>query len=115
MFFVRRAFTKVAPHCDIHEFNYAEDALGFLRTPDRPQLDMLLVDINMPRMSGFEFADAYAELYPELKGPAPVYILSSSLNPDDAAKAEAHPAISGFLQKPVGADTLRELYDAHNA
>ncbi len=109
LFFIRRVLKKAIPDSALHEFNYAEDALTFLRSADRPNFDLLLVDINMPRMTGFEFADAYFELYPELRGNAPVYIVSSSLNPEDQAYAKAHPAVNGYLEKPVTRESIEEI------
>ena len=76
---------------------------------------MLFIDINMPRMDGFEFADAYMELYPELRGGAPLYIVSSSLNPDDRARAEAHPAVSGYIEKPVDRAGMEKVLSQHSA
>lgn len=112
LFFLRRSLQKVLPESRLHEFVYAEDAIRFLKSPERPHLDLLLVDINMPRMTGFEFADAYLELYPELRGNAPVYIVSSSLDPSDQALAKAHPAISGYVEKPITPDRIKAIFDA---
>ncbi|MEO0913716.1 MAG: response regulator [Pseudomonadota bacterium] len=111
-FFVRRAVKKVCPESTLHEFVYAEEALGFLRSPERPKFDLLLIDINMPRMTGFEFADVYLELYPELRGNASLYIVSSSINPDDMDRVDAHPMISGFLKKPIMRDVIAEALAA---
>lgn len=108
-FFARRALTKMYPDAVLHEFSYVEEALKFLRSPQRPLLDILLVDINMPRMDGFQFADAYKELYPELRGHAPVVITSSSLNPADQANAAQHPAIAGYVEKPLTRQGIEDL------
>ena len=113
-FIVCFGLKEAVPDADIHEFAYAEEALAFLRSPKRPDFDLLLVDINMPRMTGFEFADAYLELYPELRGGAPVYIMSGSLNPDDAARAEAHPAIAGFIGKPLKGEAIEQVVLQHS-
>ena len=108
-FFLRRMLGKVFPDCEVHEFPYAEEALTFLKSPDRARLDVIFVDINMPRMDGFEFADCYQELYPELKGQTQLYVVSSSINPDDRVRVEEHPAIVGFFEKPVSRDALAAL------
>ncbi len=77
LFFLRRQLRKAAPDCELHEFKYAEDALRFLKSPDRPALDLVLVDINIPRTNGFDFVADFAALYPELRGDARVYVTSS--------------------------------------
>lgn len=114
-YFARRALKKALPDCEMHEFAYADDALGFLRSPERPKLDLVIVDINMPRMTGFEFAEAYADLYPELRGSAPLYIVTGSVDPEDEARAERLPGVSGFLEKPVTKAKVDLILSRHQA
>ncbi len=94
---------------DIQECASADAALAYVRSPGRPHIDLILVDINMPRKSGFEFADDYHELPPLLKAGTLVVMLSASLNPKDQRRAESHPAIDGFMQKPVIVPELRNF------
>ena len=114
-FFLRIALEEAIAGCDVHEFSYAEDALVFLRSPERSQIDVILVDIAMPRMDGFEFASAYYDLYAELKGHTKIYVTTSSIDPADARRAEAHPAIHGFMEKPVTSKMLMEVLRADRA
>ena len=107
-FFICRALRKATDATPI-EFSYADEALAFLRTPDRPSIDLILADISMPRVNGFQFADRFMELYPELKGSAPLYIVSSSIDPDDSTRAQAHPGIAGLLPKPLTSDALNKV------
>ncbi|MEM6589294.1 MAG: response regulator [Pseudomonadota bacterium] len=108
-FFLRRQIQKALPDCDIKEFAYAADAMSYLKTPARDEIDVIFVDINMPRMDGFAFADAFQSLYAEIKGTTQLYIVSSSINPDDEQVAAKHPAISGFILKPTSADVLKNI------
>lgn len=108
-FFLKRLMRKVFPDCEIKEFAYAEQAMTFLKTPARDRVDIIFVDINMPRMDGFSFADAFQNLYSEIKGGTRLYIVSSSINPDDEALAANHPAISGFILKPTSREMLEKL------
>lgn len=88
-----------------------EEALSYLKTADRKQPDLILLDINMPKIDGFQFADAYHELYPELKLNTKLVIATNSLNPNDKKRAEEHPAISGFINKPSTVAQFEELTD----
>ncbi|MEO0370300.1 MAG: response regulator [Pseudomonadota bacterium] len=108
-FFLRRQIRKAFPDCEIKEFAYATDAMSYLKTPARKEVDVIFVDINMPRMDGFAFADAFHSLYAEIKGATRLYIVSSSINPDDEDIAAQHPAISGFILKPTSAKMLEEI------
>ncbi|MEM7732688.1 MAG: response regulator [Pseudomonadota bacterium] len=108
-FFLRRQIRKAFPDCDIKEFAYATEAMSYLKTPARDTIDVIFVDINMPRMDGFAFADAFDSLYAEIKGSTRLFIVSSSINPDDEEVADTHPAIAGFILKPTSAEVLKDI------
>ena len=105
-FFLRRTIARAFPACKIRTCPYAAEALEFLNGPDSVGLDVIFVDINLPRMDGFEFADLYQERYPELRSRIRMYMLSGSINPEDRLRAERHPAISGFFEKPLPSGAL---------
>jgi CheY-like chemotaxis protein len=80
------------------------DALKFLENPD-PQPDLILLDINMPRLSGWEFLAKYEPMHRDI----PIAMLTSSLDPNDQRKAGAHPLLVGFYVKPLSKDMLLEI------
>ncbi|KUP91746.1 response regulator [Tritonibacter horizontis] len=108
-YFFKRSLRKVDAGAELVEFCYAEDALGYLTQQGRSQLDCVFVDINMPRLSGFEFADAYQKLYPDLSNPTRLFICSSSMAQVDAERAYRHPVVTDFCEKPVPSEFLRSL------
>lgn len=68
--------------------------------------EIILLDINMPIMNGWEFLDALsAEPTPAFR----LYVVSSSVNPDDIRRAEAYPIVSGFISKPLPPEALDEI------
>lgn len=115
-FFVKRALRKAAPEA---RFTYFEDpraALAHLsdqRKHDPANLpDLLLLDLNMPYLTGWDFLthacgqDGFNG--DELK----VCILSSSVNPDDVARAERSACVTAYLEKHVTAERLADLIEA---
>jgi CheY-like chemotaxis protein len=85
---------------EIWQFNDATEALGYLKTAQY-QPDVIFLDINMPRLNGFEFLEAATEQLGLGFTSRVVIMLTSSLNPDDRARAEAYPMVKAFLSKPL--------------
>lgn len=66
--------------------------------------DLVLLDLDMPLMDGWEFLDALNGL------PAAhalcVFVLTSSIHPDDLARAASYHAVNGFFTKPLDEDSI---------
>lgn len=82
-------------------------ALEFIK---KSAFDLVLLDINMPVMDGFEVLEALERLQ-ENKGLAvpTIVILSSSASLSDRERAEAHPMVKGFLTRPLTEEKLSYL------
>lgn len=78
-------------------------------SPTHPCPDLILLDVNMPAMDGWEFLSQYKELSKGQKAEIVVVMLTTSLNPDDQTRAGRIPEISGFRNKPLTADLLRQI------
>jgi len=70
--------------------------------------DVILLDIRMPEMDGFEFLDNFQTLPEMIRKGVRVFMLTSSVNPDDRAKAETYASVVGFISKPLTESALKE-------
>jgi CheY-like chemotaxis protein len=70
---------------------------------------LILLDINMPVMNGWEFLQAYVPLYADRLPDTRIVILSSTIDPEDFALAKQYPVVVQFISKPLSIENLEEL------
>lgn len=86
------------------------EALDYLLSPEpRPRIDLILLDLNMPVMDGWEFLEQYRDSIFDQKEGTVVVVLTSSLNPDDEVRVRNIGAAQGFYQKPLDINILNLL------
>jgi CheY-like chemotaxis protein len=79
-----------------------------------PRPNLILLDINMPVMDGWDFMKEYAGLPPNQKeGVSAVVMLSTSYSPHDLEKAGSIPDINEFMQKPLSESQLEDIFEKY--
>ena len=84
----------------------AFDSLSEAIDKDGDLPDIILLDINMPVMDGWEFMEALGEIQPKFKRQIIVYIVSSSIAVEDKNTSKTYTNILGYLSKPVSVNDL---------
>lgn len=84
-----------------------QEALECINKYPDDEIDLILLDINMPRMNGHDFLKAYSQ---NGTREIPVVVMLTSSDQDvDKEKAFKHKCVKDYLLKPISEETLKEL------
>lgn len=75
--------------------------------------NVILLDINMPIMDGWEFLEKYNTIKPQLAKNIVIYMVSSSINPKDIEKAKNYEDVTEYLEKPVTLEEIQQMVIAN--
>lgn len=98
----------------IHEARNGIEALDYLRNTDTlpdscPLPDLILLDLNMPLMDGWEFLEAYQQLPPHLRQSLVIVMLTTSLREEDQVRAYQMPDVRTLIHKPLNREMMTEV------
>jgi CheY-like chemotaxis protein len=112
VYLTRRIIASTNCPCAINEFTDGELALDYLRemSEQRDLLpDVIFLDLSMPVMDGWEFLKEYALLKPNIKKEISLYIVSSSISPQEVERSKSYTVVADFLIKPVERGKIVEI------
>ncbi len=69
---------------------------------------IIILDINMPDASGFQFIKAYQNNSFDIN-PTSIYLVTSTIFPEDQRKATAEPLIKDILTKPFNKASAEQI------
>jgi len=96
-------------------YNTAQGAINYLlhhRKTTEHLPDIILLDIYMPEVDGWQFLNELKRIEDQLVKRAAIYIISSSNHPRDLSRAETFPVVRSYFQKPVTLEVLKEMVTA---
>lgn len=96
----------------IKVFGNGLDAINFLKENKNnvdALPDIILLDLSMPIMNGWQFLEKYNKLNPTIGKKITIYICSSSISPDDITRAKTISEVSDYIIKPITKDKLIDL------
>lgn len=89
------------------------EALNYLKRENQIPPDLIFLDINMPKMNGWEFLEQYKHLSVLQRAKVVILILSTSANPDDIKRSKEIPEVTGFESKPLTKELMTEILQEH--
>lgn len=75
---------------------------------------ILFLNLNMPQMNGWEWLYRFEQLPQTIKQHVNIYILSSSVNPEDFKKANDNIYVNGYIFKPLNKEKVLDILETHH-
>lgn len=115
--FLHKIVIEESGLCDLVRIaESGKQALRYLQANDDPDYvrpDILILDINMPGMNGFEFLAEYQKIDIHLKSRLVVLMLTTSLNPNDTEQARQWSDVKAYRTKPLTNGMIQEIVNTY--
>jgi len=103
----------VAAEAEIETFQFPVKAFEYITTniSNREKSTVLLLDINMPMWSGWDFLDNFEKLNDKIKKQIKIYILSSSIDANDKHRARENKNVVDYIEKPLSSKNVLSILE----
>lgn len=111
-FIAKKIIEQSGKSLSVKTFKNAKPALETIREKSMAtdnQYTIILLDLYMPLMNGFQFVEEFEKLAPEIQEKYTINILSSTRNQNDITRVLHHKKVSHFLEKPFTLDKLLSI------
>lgn len=104
----QRIISRSGVDWEVEMFTFADEALERLRAAPDQTIDLIFLDINMPRMNGFEFLEAATAELGSAFAKVVVAMLTTSLDPADHQRAKTFSVVKDYITKPLTKEIVLE-------
>lgn len=102
---------RAAAGSDIQTFEYPEQGFEYISKEylHNTVFTVLFLDINMPVWSGWDFLDNFEKLDEKIKKQFKIYMLSSSIDPNDKKRAMDNKNVIDYIEKPISIEIISRI------
>jgi len=112
-FIIEEIFQDTELDCNLVFKLWAQDALDYLEVNEVNFPDLILLDINMPIMDGWEFLDVYTSRNYHTTHQTIIEMHSSSIYQEDKDKAKTYAKVKEYVDKPISIKDIYRIRDIY--
>ncbi|WP_276364173.1 response regulator [Daejeonella sp. H1SJ63] len=112
-FIAEKIIQNTGTFSSVKSYTEATDALESIKDLGEKidAVTIIVLDIQMPLMNGFQFVEAFEQLPSEVQSNYAIFMFSSSINENDKNRMENYPSIRRFYGKPISKDTVARMIE----
>ena len=111
-FILKKMLEQQSEKLEVTSFLCAEDAIEQLQLLHGTSLPALIIlDMNMQRMNGWDFIEAYRNIEGSLAQQIPIIMCSSSMDLRDMQKVKRTPELKAYITKPLDPSKVKVITD----
>ena len=110
VFVLKKYLEKNENFNQVFDFKNAEEVANLLSDENNQLPDIILLDINMPVIDGWQFLEQIEQL--PHKDKLNVFIMSSSIDANDIEKSKSFSTVKDFISKPINNEKLNKLIES---
>jgi CheY-like chemotaxis protein len=110
--FCRMLINHVDEKIEVRTFIVPEKGFEFIaseHSKDGQSCSIILLDLNMPQMTGWEFLERFEGLDDKVKKQLKIYIHTSSFNEQDKLRASKNKNVADYIVKPITEEIVKNI------
>jgi CheY-like chemotaxis protein len=116
-FIAEKIIRNTGTFSSVRTFTSAPEAFEEMKNSDISRseaITIIVLDIQMPLMNGFQFMETFEKLADDLKSKYAIFLFSSSINENDMNRLDNYPSIKQFYNKPISKETIDKMLSLLN-